>query len=194
MFLSDHETETDLLYYEIISKTVVRLIHDTGQRPISIGVHGDWGAGKSSILAMIKVAMEQEKGVVCVWFNGWQFQGFEDAKTVLIERILLELEKNEVIWSKAKDELKSLVKRVRWFKVARLIGGVALTAHTGLPVALLTELLGQKDTENADNDEHFGGYLAAAEVKTMPKEMDEFRKEFEAIFKKAGIERLVVLL
>jgi hypothetical protein len=48
MFLNDQETATDLLYYEAIAKTVVRLIRETPTAPVTIGVHGDWGAGKSS--------------------------------------------------------------------------------------------------------------------------------------------------
>lgn len=43
MFLNDQETATDLLYYSAISKTVVKLIKDTPDTPITIGVHGDWG-------------------------------------------------------------------------------------------------------------------------------------------------------
>lgn len=50
MFLNDQETVTDLLYYESIAKTVVNLIRKTDNAPVTIGVHGDWGAGKSSVV------------------------------------------------------------------------------------------------------------------------------------------------
>jgi hypothetical protein len=43
IFISDSETATDLLYYDAIAKTVVSLIASSGEKPISIGVHGDWG-------------------------------------------------------------------------------------------------------------------------------------------------------
>lgn len=202
MFLSDYETETDLLYYEVISKTVVRLIQDAGDKPVSIGIHGDWGAGKSSILAMTKGAMEKEPGTVCVWFNGWQFQGFDDAKTVLIERILIELQNNQSIWQKAKAEVLSLMKRVRWFRLARLGASLVATAHTGLPFLLSEvpppkatgegEQKGDKKTSEFVNP--LSNYFDPAESKSMPQQMEEFRKEFEEIFKKAGISKLVVLL
>jgi len=48
MFISDQETEVDLLYYESIARTLIRLIADSGDKPLTIGVHGDWGAGKTS--------------------------------------------------------------------------------------------------------------------------------------------------
>lgn len=50
MFISDQETATDMLQYEAIAKTVVKLIEKSPGVPITIGVHGDWGAGKSSVL------------------------------------------------------------------------------------------------------------------------------------------------
>jgi predicted KAP-like P-loop ATPase len=193
MFLSDHETATDLLYYEIISKAVVSLINKTGEQPISIGVHGDWGAGKSSILKMTEAAVKSDD-VICIWFNGWQFQGFDDAKTVLIERILGELEKNQRVLAKAGTELRSLVERVRWFKVARLAGTVA-TAAAGGWLAMLAPLLVPHGKEgNEVESGTFGGFLDPKKAKSMPKEIDAFHKEFEALLNKADIKRMVVLL
>ena len=91
MFLNDQETATDLLHYEAIAKTVVRLIRDTPKTPLTVGVHGDWGAGKSSVLKMTEDALSKQPKVQCLWFNGWAFEGFEDAKTVIIETIIEEL-------------------------------------------------------------------------------------------------------
>lgn len=71
MFLNDHETATDLLYYESIAKTVVKLIRQTPDVPITVGVHGDWGAGKSSVLKMTESAFADDDRALCLWFNGW---------------------------------------------------------------------------------------------------------------------------
>lgn len=69
MFLNDQETATELLYYEAIAKTVVNLIRKTPDAPITIGVHGDCGAGKSSVLKMLEGAFEDDDRVLCHWFN-----------------------------------------------------------------------------------------------------------------------------
>jgi putative protein kinase ArgK-like GTPase of G3E family len=52
MFLIDHETPVDLLYYDAIAETIVGRVLESKAKPITVGVHGDWGAGKSSVLAM----------------------------------------------------------------------------------------------------------------------------------------------
>lgn len=53
MILSDNETKLDLLNNQAIARTIVTIINDS-KESVSIGVHGDWGAGKSSILAMVE--------------------------------------------------------------------------------------------------------------------------------------------
>ena len=100
MFLNDQETATDLLHYEAIARTVVRFINETPRVPVTIGVHGDWGAGKSSVLKMTEAAFQDKDRVLCLWFNGWTFEGFEDAKTVVIETIIDELRRSRPMSTK----------------------------------------------------------------------------------------------
>lgn len=80
MILSDNETKVDLLNNDAIAKTIVSLIKDSKEQPISIGIHGDWGAGKSSILEMVEhdlntSANGSDKKYSCIRFNGWSGSG-----------------------------------------------------------------------------------------------------------------------
>lgn len=59
MILSDNETKIDMLNNKAIAKTVADIIRDCDDRPISIGIHGDWGAGKSSILPWLRMSLIQ---------------------------------------------------------------------------------------------------------------------------------------
>ena len=104
MIVADNETAVDLLYYEAIAKTVVRLVGERSDDPISVGVHGDWGAGKSSVLMMVEKAFSDNDRVLCVRFNGWLFQGFEDAKAVLIETIVEELRRKRPMSQKVAEQ------------------------------------------------------------------------------------------
>lgn len=76
MHLIDSETKVDLLNNEPIAATVVKLLRASAETAVTVGLHGDWGAGKSSLLAMIEAAFADDKDVVCLQFNGWLFQGF----------------------------------------------------------------------------------------------------------------------
>src|SRR5690349_21820160 len=91
MVLTVNETKVDLLKNEAIATTIVDVLLAHPDRPVTIGVHGDWGAGKSSILEMIEAGLKSKGDVLCLKFNGWRFQGFEDAKIALIEGIVTTL-------------------------------------------------------------------------------------------------------
>lgn len=54
MILSDNETKIDLLNNEAIAKTIVTLLREKPEHPVTVGVHGDWGAGKSSVLEVVE--------------------------------------------------------------------------------------------------------------------------------------------
>jgi hypothetical protein len=73
--------------------------------PISIGVFGDWGSGKSSLMLLMQESIEKWRTeteeankiegaakknarVLQIMFNSWQFEDYEDTKLTLIETIL----------------------------------------------------------------------------------------------------------
>src|SRR3989344_4179663 len=133
MILTDNETRIDLLNNEAIATTIIGLLCERPDRPVTIGVHGDWGAGKSSVLEMIEAGFDAQKGVLCLKFNGWRFQGFEDAKIALIEGIVTGLVEKRPALTKAASALKDVFKRIDWLKVAKKAGGLAITAYAGIP-------------------------------------------------------------
>lgn len=63
MLISDHETEIDCLNYDAITLTVVELLKDNRERPLIVGIHGEWGAGKSIILKMIETELSSDTNV-----------------------------------------------------------------------------------------------------------------------------------
>lgn len=207
MIVADNETSVDLLYYEAIARTVVRLVNEKSDEPLTVGVHGDWGAGKSSVLMMVEGAFETNDRVLCVRFNGWLFQGFEDAKAVLIETIVEELLRSHSTSTKVVDQAKAVLRRVDWMKLARKAGGLAFTAATGIPhpdtlkdlydaasglLGKSAEAITQADLQSVAAQA--GQYLKEAEPETAPEQMHAFREEFEELLRRADIDRLVVLV
>ncbi len=208
-YLSDNETKVDFLNNEAISSTVLRLLKSNTDQPITVGIHGDWGAGKSSILEMIEAALKGDKRTVCIKFNGWQFQGFEDAKIALIEGVLTELAENQSIWSKATDAFKRAWGCLNKLKLLTGFGKLVVAAHTGIPVhgsgiADLATAYEQRAVEMASDgktrSEIAGDFEGVAkdglkfERPSAPHEIAGFRKAFKEIVDKAEIDRLVVLV
>nr|WP_298687684.1 Qat anti-phage system ATPase QatA [uncultured Dongia sp.] len=209
-YISDQETKVDFLRNDAIAKTIVTLVTERDDRPITIGVHGDWGAGKSSVLEMVEsgVVARNDKGLLCLKFNGWQFQGFEDAKIALIEGVVTELIAKRSLMETFKVEATNILKQVNWLKAARRVGGLALNYFAGLPspdqIASLFSLVKDKLTdpatfvtpENAKAvaDELNQLWKPEADTRSVPDEIREFQAAFSTLLKKANVTRLVVLV
>lgn len=209
MILADNETKVDLLNNESIARTIVNLLRDRPDQPVTVGVHGDWGAGKSSVLEMIEAGFEGDAKVLCLKFNGWRFQGFEDAKIALIEGIVTGLLEKRPALTKAGEAVKDVFKRIDWLKVAKKAGGLAFTAFTGIPTpdqiqTILAGLEGMladpaklatKDNVEVAID-GVKGLLKPADgaATNVPAEIKAFRKAFDDLLEKAGVEQLIVLI
>ena len=206
MLLPDHETSVDFLNYEAIAKTVVELLKENRERALTIGIHGDWGAGKTSVLTMVQSAMEGDKTVACLWFNGWTFEGFDDAKTVLIEATIGELCRQKSTIGKVKELSTRLIKRIDGWKVARHAAGIAFAAITGVPypdlvgtvVEGIKQLAGNMKSMSATNIEDKVTELASLvkpdEQTGIPEQIYQFREEFAKLLEEAKINQLVVLI
>ena len=210
MILTDNETKVDLLNNEAIAKTIITLLRDRPDQPVTVGVHGDWGAGKSSVLEMIEAGFDGEAKVLCLKFNGWRFQGFEDAKIALIEGIVTGLIEKRPALTKAGEVVKDVFRRIDWLKVAKKAGGLAFTAFTGIPTpdqiqAIVGTLegfladpakLATKDNVTAAIDGVKGLLKPKGEGDSInvPEEINAFRKAFDDLLEKAGVEQLVVLI
>lgn len=207
VLLADNETKFDLLNNEAIAKTIVGLISENPERAVTVGVHGDWGAGKSSVLEMIEVALAGNDDILCIKFNAWRFQGLEDAKIALIEGVVTQLIEKRGLATKAADAVMDVVKRIDWLKVARMGGGLAFTALSGLPSPdQIGSVVGMVKGFFADPSKHVDkdeiekvvkgaeGLLKEKESKRVPQEVEEFRKAFDELLGRAGLKQLVVLI
>ncbi|TBR28317.1 MAG: NTPase KAP [Reyranella sp.] len=210
MILTDNETKVDLLNNEAIAATIIKLLRDRPDQPVTVGVHGDWGAGKSSVLEMIEAGFEGEAKVLCLKFNGWRFQGFEDAKIALIEGIVTGLIEKRPALTKAGEAVKDVFRRIDWLKVAKKAGGLAFTAFTGIPTHdQIQAIVGTLEGVVADPGklatkenieaaiEGVKGLLKPkgdGDATNVPEEISAFRKAFDDLLEKAGVDQLIVLI
>lgn len=86
---ADNETTRDFLNFSGVADTVAEIIVQAGGKPISIGVSGAWGIGKSSMIMLTRKSLmrrprkEGEREFVFVEFNAWLYQGYDDARAAL---------------------------------------------------------------------------------------------------------------
>jgi len=57
-----------------------------------------------------------QEDTACLYFNGWTFEGYDDAKAALIEDILIKLKENKKFGHKISDEVTKLLKSVNWLR------------------------------------------------------------------------------
>jgi len=203
----DNETDIDFLNFTGVADTVAEIIVQAKGRPISIGVSGVWGVGKSSMIKLVRRSLteraekEKEKHkdgppFIFVEFNAWLYQGYDDARAALMEVIGEKLTAEAEKRKKGLEKAKEFVERIRWFRLAKLGVGSALALHAGLPpVGLIGELYGLGKTflsgeETADTietaektadkvKEEAAGLLAPKKKKSPPQQIDALRESFE---------------
>ena len=130
---ADNETTTDLIGFKVHSDLVLSVVTDDTMLPVVMGVFGDWGGGKSSIMQMLQEDLNSKphEDVVCLYFNGWTFEGYEDAKSALLSSILIQLGEHKTFGPAVKEKVIGLLRRVKWMEAAKL--GVK---HLGVPLAV----------------------------------------------------------
>ena len=108
----DSESEHDFLHFNYLAEQVIDISKDDNLSPATIGIYGDWGSGKSTLMKMVKNTLDADKKTLTVEFNGWLFEGYEDAKTALCGTILDEMHKHEKLFAKGKNKIEALLKKV----------------------------------------------------------------------------------
>ena len=212
---SDNIAERDYLGFDVHAELIKGLIDEPGMLPITIGVFGDWGSGKSSIMESLRKAydIENEKSTVCLQFNGWVLEGYDDAKAALIESILKRFEENKSLPQKAKAKLKKLSKSVKWMRAigfgvknvavplvaASLTGGLSLgpqifewiKSHVSDPQQIADAV---KDLDFDKFKEKYLNEDAEVSIEEQYQVVRKFRDDFKEMLDESNVHKLIVLI
>ncbi|QNK65825.1 P-loop NTPase fold protein [Variovorax sp. PAMC26660] len=205
----DNETTIDYLNFGVIADACAKLLQQTNGAPISIGVSGGWGVGKSSLIRMVAARLSafaepEENTYVIVTFNPWLYQDFEGARSALLQIV-----GDEVLRRAASDEgllkkAKRLLQRINLLRLVQLGGEAAATIATGIPVGLVGRAIvkfgsvfkseGDGNSSDGDEDSDAGGgfdLLKAAEPISLPGEIQAFRDALEELLEELKITLVV---
>ncbi|MGW3558123.1 P-loop NTPase fold protein [Streptomyces sp. NPDC000963] len=148
---SDNETDIDLLGFDFLVDELVVALTQPQLLPLTVGVLGGWGSGKSSLLKIVSAELaaidgSEPGGYMVVSFSPWQYEGYEDIKTALMESVLTrlgELVEAETPQAEEVGRLHRMVDRLRL--PARRMGAAVLSvapAGVGLAASLADPALG----------------------------------------------------
>ena len=211
---TDRETLVDLINVQHLVAAITETVKEEKLLPTTLGVFGDWGSGKSSLLSMAKQELDAQDGVACITFDGSLFEGYEDAKAALMSIILEEIRDQQPKESPLRTTANGLLKRVNWFRTAGFVGKGALSLTLGEPVlgmSAFQDLLKVVNRVEDFNAESAEDLIAKASVvgkelrglvnpdlpsnpDTLRRSVSEFRKDFAELLEKSSINTLVVFI
>jgi len=199
----DRESEIDLLAYSPFAELITNIAANKRLNPLTIGLFGSWGVGKSTLLKLVEENIKEidptHKSIVCVPLNSWMFEGYDDAKSAIMESLLRALLDNQPAFEKLKDKVKALIGRIDFIRLG------ATTIKHGMPLlmgainpAVATITAAQYLTEDKRKE-------LVEDFKEVWKEKEDddnstienirlFRKEFGELIEQSKIKNLVVMI
>lgn len=205
---SDTESKEDYLNFGEVSQIVTEILETDTMLPVSIGIFGNWGAGKSSLLNLIEQEINQDEWIV-IKFDAWLYQGFDDARAALLEVIASHLiqaaKDDETILQKSKNLLAS----IDGLRLAGLVAEGAAFAM-GIPTFGLisktvetakNSLDGIQDEAESKQVVDTGkdivdsgrNLIKPKEKQTPPQQIDAFRKEYGEILQDLDKKLVIVI-
>ncbi|NEI19772.1 hypothetical protein GUK30_10135 [Rhizobium leguminosarum] len=220
---ADVETGRDFLNFNVMAKLISQMILDANGEALSIGISGGWGVGKSSMVKLIeadlrsRIAQSQgqeansqtaSRALLFVNFNAWLYQGHDDAKAALMEEIANALMIRAKQQQTSVEKGMNLLKRIDVFRGIWMLGELAVTAYTGIPVGALARsgknMFDRLTDGNVSGDdveaattavkEQSGaakGLLKPEERQTPPQMIHAIRQQFEELLEDLNLTLVV---
>lgn len=212
---NDVEATQDLLNFKVVADTAAQMIKDGNGQPISIGVSGSWGVGKSSLVQMIGESLKDldgGKNYIFINFNAWLYQGYDDARMALLQKVADKIMEESESRKTCVDKAKEFIKRINWLRTAKFMVPVATGIITGGTIAgpvgsfigAVSALLGQSEMPSQEDlskikDSYnqvahdLQNLLNDKEEKSVPKEIAALRSLFQELLEKLELTMIVLV-
>ena len=102
----------DGLGFETYSRILAAAASDT-RGPFTIGVFGEWGTGKTSLMRLIERRLSDNPDIVTVWFNAWRYEQEEHPIIPLVGTIVQALEKHKGLSQRFGASGRQLIRSLR---------------------------------------------------------------------------------
>lgn len=212
---NDVETTRDLLNFKVVADTAAQMIKDGNGQPVSIGVSGSWGAGKSSLVQMIGESIKNldgGKNYIFINFNAWLYQGYDDARMALLQKVADKIMEEAKTQKTCIDKAKEFIKRINWLRTAKfmapvasgIITGGAIAGPVGSFIRAVSRLFSQSEMPSQEDitkvkDSYtqiapeLQKLLNEKEEKSVPKEIAALRSLFQELLKELELTLIVLV-
>ena len=226
---SDNETTEDLLGFQVHADLIRSIVTDPKMLPVTIGIFGDWGSGKTSVMRMLEKSFdpnnyepdseEREKyeKIACLYFSGWLFEGYDDAKSAIISSILLQLSEHKRFGPRIRERVTNLLKSVDGMRLARsgLKSGLPTLAAllfgvdpTTIGLTSIASAFAGREEESEDtvpntdeveeskeeSKDNLQKLIKTDKISSVHLEVRSFRSQFSELITQCEIDSLVVLI
>jgi len=226
---SDNETTFDFIGFRVHADLIRSVVTNPDLLPVTIGVFGDWGGGKTSIMKMLESDLNPDnysdqaekakyEDIACLYFNGWLFEGYDDAKSAIISSVLLQLGEHKKFGPKIRDKVVSLMKSINWMRAARLgfkevaLPAIAAYISGGATIvpSLLNSTAGMLGFGKNEQPETSGGagkdeaskidqinweeLIKSDKTPASPLDVRTFRERFSKMLQDSKIKSLVIMV
>lgn len=92
MTCGDNPADIDELNYSIYVDTLKEMVMDINieQTPLTIGIHGAWGSGKTSLMQMLQKSLNND--IKSLWFNAWEYDKADSVWTALFQNLINQMD------------------------------------------------------------------------------------------------------
>jgi formylglycine-generating enzyme required for sulfatase activity len=129
--VNDQPTERDALDFTPYVETLADIIQ-TGNTPLTIGVFGTWGSGKTSLMKMVRYGIPDSefkglpKDFTVAWFDAWKYDKEESLWRAFLLCVLTALKERASLQGKPVEEFEKLQTLLYREMEIEKVGGVTI--------------------------------------------------------------------
>ena len=170
--LLDIEEKSPVLDFDKYVETACNLIKNSEPR-FSIGIFGEWGTGKTTLMKGIKNKLQDQSDLTTVWFNAWRYENEQYHATIpLLKSIAYSIETNDEF-----KETSNKIKKAMPIITKNVFDGI-LTKFSGVSLSKIIDEIncGMEDLSKLEKGTiHYDGLLnVSKELKDSNKKIIVF--------------------
>ena len=111
IMLSDDVAKKPILGLDRFAETIVRMVKGSDPK-LSIGIYGEWGSGKTTLMRLVETKLTKSEKILCVWFNAWRYEREEQFAIIALLKTIGYAMGEHDIYKKLKPLLLNSVKLI----------------------------------------------------------------------------------